>query len=546
MGVVSGLLIVLVLCGLATTACTAAPKSPTERGMGWSAREAEHLLNRAGFGARPREVAVVQAMGQVAAVDALFTLRSSGRPSFSVQPVASFDGLVPVDAGGRPLDHDDPGVVPSMRRMLLDDQEQLRRFSQWWVGRMLASQAPLRERMTLFWHGYFTSAYRDVRSSYKMIRQNELFRKKGLSHFGELLRAVARDPAMLVFLDNDSNVKVAPNENFARELMELFTLGEGNYTEADVQDVARAFTGWSGSGAGFRVRTSKHDRGMKTVAGHRGKLDGDDVVTLLLRQDACAPHLASHLLAYFEGMQPRPVRVERYAELLRSNAYDISAFLRELFLDPVFYRADVVGERVASPLDYLVGSARRLGLEDEAGLVEFGARFLDEELFEPPGVQGWPSGMAWISSSALLTRANLTGVLLGQVQLADVIVEDPQEASTSQGFSANVRLQLGDPATVEALAHHTGHGHGPELEFVGQLSRAGLTSDRQVVDFMLDQLLAVDPPRDSRRRLHTLLSGQCRALGLEDGDVSHGGSPAQDLLRHLAHVILSLPEANLH
>src|SRR5688572_1275588 len=302
-----------------------------------------------------------------------------------------------------------------MRELRDDDRAQVEDFLDWWAARMLADASPLRERMVLFWHGHFTSSMEVVKSSYEMIQQNQLFRRHALGSFRELLHGVARDPAMLVYLDNAASKKSHPNENFARELLELYTLGEGNYREEDVREVARAFTGYSQKNGRFFFDAGRHDKGQKRVLGTEGRLDGAGVVEILLAQEACARHLAHALLAFFEGREPAPERLDAYAERLRESGYRIDLFLRRLFLDPAFYADDVRAARVASPLDYLVGCARRLGVTPEPRLLVLGASLLGQRLFFPPSVRGWEGGEAWATGASLLLRGRMAGLLLGEL-----------------------------------------------------------------------------------------------------------------------------------
>ena len=312
-----------------------------------------------------------------------------------------------------------------------EDRELLQRFSDWWVAEMSAGAQPLREHMTLFWHGHFTSSHREVRDAEALIRQNQLFREHALGNFGTLLRAVLRDPAMLVYLDNDQNTKESPNENLARELFELFTLGEGHYTEGDVHEAARALTGWDvrfPEGAVFM--RGQHDRGQKSVLGTSAELDGDGLVDLILAREECARWIAGRILHYFEGREPDPERLERYAEFLRESDYELEPLLRALFVDPDFYAAEVVGTRISGPIEYLVGASRRLGLEPPSRLVWIAAGQLGQRLFEPPSVKGWEGGRAWIGTSSLLQRGNAIGLFLGVVSVDQVLA---REAGLDEG-----------------------------------------------------------------------------------------------------------------
>ena len=463
----------------------------------------------------------------------------------------------------------------ALRELRTDDFRQLIEFRIWWVRRMLSGVDPLRERMTLFWHGHFTSSFEDVRNSHEMIQQNELFRAEGLGSFASLLHDVARDPAMLEYLDNDVNRVGEPNENFARELMELFTLGEGHYTEQDVREVARAFTGWSDRGGVFRFQRRGHDFGRKTVLGESGNFFGGQVLDLLLEQEACPRWIATQLLEYFEGVEAEEARVERYAALLRDNDYEVSALLRALFLDPDFYRDEVVGMRVASPIDYLVSTARKLGVEPPPELIVGGARLLGESLLEPPNVEGWEGGLAWITTSSLMTRANLVGVMLGAVHLEELAIDPelldeahPDEQCMGMGMGMGMGMQASEGELsgreMRALLQPLGreyrglgrllrNGWRPRLSLVASLRDSGARTDREIVDQLCARLLSVQPDERTRLDLSAFLARGREQIGRAEGAllaVRRGGFASgravEELLRETAHLVLCLPEAQLH
>lgn len=379
-------------------------------GVRFDARAAEHLLSRAGFGARPAEIEAALARGLEATVEDLLSRHDPRDPFFVQRPdrrrAAEFRAMGPEE---RRL------ARAQMRRR---DRLQMQAYTAWWIEGMLDGVDPLRDRMTLLWSGLFTSSYADVKRSHEMIAQHRLLRDHALESYADMLRGIVHDAAMLRYLNNDQNEKRHPNENLARELMELFSLGEGNYSEKDVQEVARALTGFApDAGGGFRFRRRVHDFGRKEILGEEGRFDGDDVVRILLRQDACARYIAGRILSYLEGVPPDPRRLERYARLLRREDYALRPFLRTLFTDPAFYRDEVVGARVASPIDFLVGTCRRLGIRPPARALAVASASLGQTLFAPPSVRGWEEGPAWITTGSLLLRGNLAGWLVGAVDL---------------------------------------------------------------------------------------------------------------------------------
>jgi uncharacterized protein (DUF1800 family) len=360
--------------------------------------DARHLLNRAGFGASPSEIAEYARLARPEAVDRL--LAATRQSAVTAPPDGVREPITP------------PRVLRSASqdvRKAFQAQEIRRGFDlrTWWIGEMLATPSPLTERMTLFWHNHFVSSQQKVRYSRLMFEQNALLRRHATGSFGVLLHAIAKDPAMIVYLDSASNRKGKPNENFAREVMELFTLGEGRYTEDDVREAARAFTGWSLDldDARFVFRKMLHDDGPKTVLGRTGNFDGDAVLDVLLAQPATAEFVVAKLWREFVSLEPDPREVTRIGTRFRGAGYDIKVALRELVLAPAFWAPENRGALIKSPVDLVVGTMRALDFQvgDPLPLALVTAG-LGQNLFSPPNVKGWPGGEAWINSSTLLAR----------------------------------------------------------------------------------------------------------------------------------------------
>jgi uncharacterized protein (DUF1800 family) len=360
--------------------------------------DARHLLNRAGFGAMPREIAAYAGLTRQQAVHRL--LAGAHSTATTAPPTWVREPITPLRALRNASQEERQALLAREIRRGFD-------LRAWWIGEMLATPSPLTERMTLFWHNHFVSSQQKVRQARLMFDQNALLRRHATGNFGALLHAVAKDPAMIVYLDSASNRKGKPNENFAREVMELFTLGEGRYGERDVREAARAFTGWSldlDSGA-FRFRPFLHDAGAKTVLGRTGNFDGDAVLDILLAQTATAEFLVAKLWREFVSPDPDPQEVRRIAGRFRDGRYDLKIALREIFLADAFWSAEHRAALVKSPVDLVVGTLR--GLEFQVGdplpfvLATAG---LGQNLFSPPNVKGWPGGEAWINSSTLLAR----------------------------------------------------------------------------------------------------------------------------------------------
>ncbi|TMH58820.1 MAG: DUF1800 domain-containing protein, partial [Betaproteobacteria bacterium] len=289
-------------------------------------------------------------------------------------------------------------------------QEQIREGLElrgWWVEEMIRTPSPLTERMTLFWHNHFVSGQQKVKLAQLMYRQNVTLRANALGRFGDLLHAVARDPAMVIYLDNAQNRKGTPNENFAREVMELFTLGEGHYGEQDIKEAARAFTGWSldRDTGQFVFRRFIHDYGQKTVLGKTGNLDGDDVLDILLARPETAEFVMAKLWREFVSPDPDEKEVKRIAARFRDSRYDIKVALQALLTSDAFYAAENRGVLVKSPVDLVVGTLHQFGMRPgEPVPFAVAAAAMGQNLFAPPNVKGWPGGEAWINTSTLLAR----------------------------------------------------------------------------------------------------------------------------------------------
>ena len=431
---------------------------------------------------------------------------------------------------------------------------------------MIRADDPLRDHMTVFWHGHFVSSIKEVARAQKMITQIQFLRDNALGPFETLMRGIGRDPAMLVYLNNDSNVKDHPNENWSRELMELFSLGDGNYTEDDIKQASRAFTGWSEEDGRFVNHRLEHDFGQKTVLGESGNFDGDDVITILLKQPACGRFLAKKLITYFEGVAPSAERTEDYAAFLRNNDYHIGKLLRRLFKDPAFYRDEVVGTRVSGPIEYLVGMARRLQVDPPGQMVITSGSVLGQRLFWPPSVKGWDGGMNWITTASLMHRSNMAGVMLGLVQVDRLMTDDEFDEGAKMSEAPAMQSSANDPNAMSsdatskdkkkpksrsgafnALDYIQETGWQPDLSLRSRLkSVAARASDAAIVQNLLGELLAVAPASGTESDLVRFLHDEREKTGVAEGALLDDAEVGETLLRRLAHLILSLPEAQLN
>ncbi len=360
--------------------------------------DARHLLNRTSFAAAPADIEAFAGLTREQAMDRLL--------SWARQPP-----VTPLPAwAGEPFDSPRRlrGMSPEERKLALREIFQKAfELQSWWLTEMLVTPSPLTEKMTLFWHSHFVSSQQKVRSPQLMYRQNALLRRHALGNFGELLHAVARDPAMVIYLDSASNRKGQPNENFAREVMELFTLGEGQYGERDIKEAARAFTGWSidlDTGE-FLFRRMAHDDGVKTVLGRSGNFDGDAVLDILLAQPQTAEFIAAKLWREFVSPEPDAAEVKRIARIFRESRYDIRAAVKALLVSDAFYAPRNRAALIKSPVDLVVGTLRQFHFATGDVLpFVFTVNQLGQALFAPPNVKGWPGGEAWINSTTLLAR----------------------------------------------------------------------------------------------------------------------------------------------
>jgi uncharacterized protein (DUF1800 family) len=380
----------------------------------WNRRWAAHLLRRTAFGypaARANEDALsglnrAVAQGLPATLDELFQA-----------PDASFEEIT--DTAGQSIVSEDQA----------DD------LRGWWFYRMLRSPTPLRERMTLFWHNHFATSIDKVRDVGMMFEQNRTLREHALGKFEPLVQAVGRDPAMIVWLDLEQNVNDSINENFGRELMELFTLGVGNYSEADVRTMARAFTGWRTLDGKAEFVDRLHDGGKKTIFGQSGGLDGQAAVRILLKQPATARFIVRKLFRHFvsEAESPSDALLEPLVDQFRQSELDVGQVLRRMLSSRMFFSSAAYRQRIKSPVEFVVGAV--LGVSGDFPMQPLVAMMqgLGQELFAPPNVKGWDGGKAWLNTATLLARDNFVWKLVGGQ--ADASYCDPASLAKSHSGS---------------------------------------------------------------------------------------------------------------
>ncbi|NLR74002.1 DUF1800 domain-containing protein [Leeia aquatica] len=365
------------------------------KGMGED--EARHLLNRTGFSPDYRAIQQYALLSREEGVDRLL---SSVQTRPETEPPAEIVQYTPPSAI-KSLSED---AKRDFRRTLRQQGAQLQ---DWWLGEMLTTRSPLTERLTLLWHNHFTSSLDKVKEPVLIYKQNLLLRQHALGNFGTLLHAVTRDPAMLVYLDNARSKKEQPNENYAREVMELFALGEGHYTEQDIREGARALTGLTlNPDTGEAIFAPKrHDSGEKTLFGQRGRYDPDTFIDRILQQPATAEYVTRRLWREFVSPSPDEREVQRLAQQFRQDQLEMKPLLRRMLLSPAFWDPKNRGTLVKSPVELVVGTLRQFQphLSGSQALVR-AAGGMGQELFNPPNVKGWPGGNDWINTATLQAR----------------------------------------------------------------------------------------------------------------------------------------------
>ncbi len=429
----------------------------------WTRRAAAHLFRRAGFGASKEKLdeaitsTPADTVRQLIADDANAT-------NFETQANALAQTVI---SGGDP-----------------------KQLAAAWVYRLLYTPAQLLEKTTLFWHGHFATGAEKVQVAELMWNQNQLLRENALREFEPLVQAISRDPAMLIYLDSDTNRKAHPNENFARELMELFCLGEGNYTEQDVQQLARCFTGWEIKNKKFRKNNFQHDDGVKQLLGKSGNFDGEDAVRIVLEEDAMPYFIVGKLVRYFVCDEPKPTRelLKPLADQFRANGLKIGPVVVRILSSNLFFSEHALARKVRSPIELAIGFLRALEGTTNAVRLADNLTKLGHGLFYPPNVKGWDGGRAWINSSTLLGRANL---------VRDILNHESTKFATGS-LEAYVQSQK-------------------------------LDSPQSIVGWFSDLLLAIPLAPDIETQLVKLL----------------GSSPKENQFREVLHTISTLPEFQL-
>jgi uncharacterized protein (DUF1800 family) len=448
----------------------------------WNAKWAGHLYRRAGFGASVGELREAVEKG-LDATHERFT-RGGAEPKLA-----------------RPVRNPTAGIV---------------HLRAWWLERMLAGVEPLREKLTFFWHNHFATSINKVTDPKLMKGQNDLLRKHALGHFGTFLREMSRDPAMLIWLDSNQNLKEKPNENYAREIMELFSLGVGNYKEKDVREAARAFTGWHvsppASGEPHYVfEREEHDFGSKIILNQIGEWNGDDVVRILMEQPACAKFLVRKLYGFLVSDTPPPeALLEPLAEALRKSDYDLSAPVQMILRSRHFFSAHAYRQRVKSPVEYTVGVGRAFGINAAGGLLIspyslIGVlELIGQQLFAPPNVKGWEGGKSWLNTATVLARHN---------------------------FAQSVSQGMGE--LNQSAAQITGQGFLPAVDPLAIIRKDKIRDPEKVLRLYAEMLLPGDLREDVAEKLIVHITEGQGEFGFEQRT------------RDALFVLMTLPEYQL-
>ena len=379
--------------------------------MQLSQKQIQHLFLRAGFGITKFEKARIHNWDKHQVVDYVF------KSSEEIEPL---DEIVnPLAGSAKTFKELSKERQKEVRKNL---REQMKNLNLGWTHRMVKSKASLREKMTLFWHDHFACRIPNAWSAQQM---NNTMRRLALGSFRELVHAISKEPAMLQFLNNQQNRKQHPNENFARELMELFTLGIGNYKEQDIKESARAFTGWGfDEHLQYRFRAAQHDFGSKTFFGKTGNFKGEDIINIILEQKQCARYITEKIYRFLVNEQPPSSRIDQLADVFFESDYNIGKLVRTILESNWFYESENIGIKIKSPTELIVGFMREFNVQfsDPKSLI-FIQKLLGQVLFFPPGVAGWPRGRQWIDSSSMIYRLRFAEFVLRQSKFNSQLAE---------------------------------------------------------------------------------------------------------------------------
>ena len=392
----------------------------------------KHLYWRAGFGQTIKEWKASENQTLSQSIDHLFAEAKSAKK-----------------LSGEELYHlnlaEKKNLLPNQRKQLRQKSKELiAQQNANWIGRMTDSkESSLLEKMSLFWHGHFACISKVPKTAFQQL---VTIRQHALGNFRELVLAIAKDPSMIRFLNNQQNKKNSPNENFARELMELFTIGRGHYTEEDVKEAARAFTGWSSNLKGeFVFKERQHDFGQKKFMGQKGTFNGDDIINIILDQKQTAIFITTKVYRFFVNEKINTTHIQQLADVFYHSKYDIEKLMRTIFQSDWFYASENVGNKIKSPIEFIAGMMRQLNVKfKDPSKVIFIQKALGQILFNPPNVAGWPGGKSWIDNSTLMLRLNLINFLILASDMSFKVKEEFEANNKNKivkRIEANVDIQ---------------------------------------------------------------------------------------------------------
>jgi hypothetical protein len=558
----------------------------------WNYDRAAHLLAHAGFGGTPEEIQKLADAGLERAVRALVYYESIPNPK--MQPFVESGlwdptlngfpesrpeatdraekhgasmGIESKPSGNRPVQPVSDRFFYWLRATMLET----RRLGYWWANRMLQTTHPLEQKMALLWHSHFATHENKVRDYRKMAQQIDLFERSATGNLRELTIQVAQNPAMLYFLDAQYNVKGAPNENFGREVMELFTMGVGNYSEKDVREGARAFTGWYFDNLAFKVDPDKHDAGVKTFLGRTGTFDGLDVLNIIFEQPVTAEYLAGKIYRFLVRDELSAELRKKLGAVLRDHHYDVKPMLTVIFSSRDFYSQASYGGHIKGPVEHMVAMMKHLGVDTMPGVPDFNQSTIamGQHLLNPPSVAGWAGGKAWITPGLLIARGNvarevlipdMTGFrdwnfsagsddILGR-RLRDgyeigaaTAVNDPSNMSAfdrtalerDEKFNTRISGYVGWEQAARKLIPTPRHAARFDLTAVVLESGAKTTSE--AIDYLTWRTLRVPPAKATR---DTLVEFLTKELGTDS--VPRARTYVEDPLRMTMHLVMSTPE----
>jgi hypothetical protein len=558
----------------------------------WNDDRAAHLLAHAGFGGTPAEIEKLANMGLERAVRTLVSYENIPNPA--IQPFVESGlwdpaldpfpesrpeatdralkhgismGVASKPAGNRPVQPVSDRFFYWLRATMLET----RRLGYWWANRMLQTTHPLEQKMALMWHGHFATHENKVRDYRKMMQQIDLFERGATGNIRDLTIQVAQNPAMLYFLDAQYNVKGAANENFAREVMELFTMGVGNYSEKDVREGARAFTGWYFDNLTFKVDPEKHDDGPKTFLGRMGNFDGVEAVKIIFEQPVTAEYLAGKIYRFLVRDDLSPDVRKKLGAILRNNHYELKPLLTVILSSKDFYSEASYGAHIKGPVEHLIAMLKHLEADEVPGVPDFNQSTIamGQHLLNPPSVAGWAGGRAWITPGLLIARGNVAR----EVLIPDMTgfrdwnfsagTDDMLGRRLRDGYDIGAATAVTDPATMTAfdraalerdekfntrISGYIGWEqaartliptprHAAQFNLTKMVLESGSTTTGDAVEYLMWRMVRVPVAKATRDRFVDFLTKE-----LATDRIDRAKTYSEDPLRMTVHLIMSTPE----